>query len=352
MAAGTFLVAALLLLFLPYDTQQDVAAALRSSILRPFVLAQEGLTEARARTVEVHQLRSRLDSMAAVVSSRTTLEEENRRLRGLLSLASRLGPSYVPATFLRPGTAGSESTFILDLGRDEGVESQAPVITRHGLVGVVREVEPTSSIGMDWTHPDFRASAMTADGTTFGMVESRRGDFREEDRLVLNGTAFHATLDQGTVVVTSGLGGVFPRGIPIGRVQGLADADAGWRKSYWLEPFAPPGSVTHALVATRQVTQGRAVATRDLSAAWPPDSVMTASELHLLSRRRRDSLAALGDSLRVLRSVVERLQSQDSIRRSLQADTTAPVRPRPPLPTGEGSGGGGEGSTSGSGGGG
>ena len=116
----------------------------------------------------------------------------------------------------------------------------APVIDRHGLVGVIREVRPDLSVAMDWTHPDFRASAMLADGTAFGMVETRRGDFREMDRMILNGTAYYESVPEGVAVLTSGLGGVFPRGIPIGTVDGVADVEGRWRKSYWLRPWCSP----------------------------------------------------------------------------------------------------------------
>jgi len=138
---------------------------------------------------------------------------------------------------------------------------------------------------------------MTLDGTTFGMVESYRGDFREEDRLVLNGTAYHTTLEEGTVILTSGLGGIFPRGIPIGEVQGLANSDAGWQKSYWLEAFVDPAAVLHVLVRVDP-------AVADLSYVWPSDSVFGAERLLEEERREVEWMTALADSARMLRELV------------------------------------------------
>ncbi len=79
--------------------------------------------------------------------------------------------------------------FLVDVGGDDGVREGAPVVSAHGLVGKIREVRPRSAVGMDWTYPDFRVSAMLVDGSAFGIVENVRGAFREEDRLMLNGTA-------------------------------------------------------------------------------------------------------------------------------------------------------------------
>ena len=119
---------------------------------------------------------------------------------------------------------------------------------------------------MDWTHPDFRASAMLVDGSAYGLVDREREDFLESDRLVLHGIPFNEQVVEGTLVVTSGLGGVYPRGIPIGRIAGLAQTEGDWRKSYYLEPVVLPGSATHVLVLTDS-------AGVDVSAVWAQDSI-------------------------------------------------------------------------------
>jgi cell shape-determining protein MreC len=134
-------------------------------------------------------------------------------------------------------------------------------VSAHGLVGVIREVQARSAVGIDWTHPDFRANGMLEDGSAYGMVENVRGEFREDDRLVLNGTAYHEQIRSGARVLTSGLG-VIPRGIPIGRIDGTADVEGTWRKSYWMRPSVEPGSVTHVLVAVSG-------APRDVTEMWP-----------------------------------------------------------------------------------
>lgn len=300
--AGGFLLLSLVLLALPDPAQQQTAALLRATALRPFVWTQEMLVRTRQQAEDNALLRARLDSLVARSAARSGLDEENRRLRGLLSLSSRLSGEWTSASLLRPGTTGSESMFLLNAGEAEGVSVNAPVLTRQGLVGIVREVRQTTSIGMDWTHPDFRASAMDADGVAYGLVEAFRGDFREEDRLRLTGTVFHVDLEPGTAIVTSGLGGVLPRGIPLGRVVEVAQADAGWRKSYWLEPLVDPGSVTHVLVGTDPpISLAPDDPTSGPGPAWPADSILTLRESRSLDSARRDSLSLLRDSLQELK---------------------------------------------------
>lgn len=302
--AAVFLIAALTTLYLPDAAQESVAGALRGSVLRPFLATQEGLVEARMRAQDVERLQAQMDSLTAIMATQQALADENRTLRRLLELESRVGPAFRPASVLRPRSPGSESMFYVDLGADAGVRQGAPVVDRHGLVGVIREVLPTSAVGMDWTHPDFRASAMLADGTGYGVVENRRGDFREMDRLVLNGTAYYESVPEGVAVLTSGLG-VFPRGIPIGSVAGVADVEGRWRKSYWLRPMVAPASATHVLVAVGEIAE-------DLSFAWPVDSLLTREEAIFRERAHADSLAALTDSVSALRARLLQLQRPDS----------------------------------------
>ena len=239
-----FVVASLLVLYLPVGPQQQLASLVRRSVLRPFVMTQEGLARRRVHAAETEVLQQQLDSLAAVLSDQTTLGEENDRLRRLLELSERLSVSYVAASVIRPGTPGSESMFLLDVGARAGVAANTPVIMGRGLLGVVRESRENNAVGMDWTHPEFRASAMTLDGVVYGLVQATRGLFREADRLLLDGIPFHEELMPGTVLVTSALGGVYPRGIPIGTVLEEAEARAGWRRSYWLQPFVSPGEAT------------------------------------------------------------------------------------------------------------
>lgn len=264
--AGVFLVLALSTPFLAPQTQQSISTVMQVSVLQPFTEIQRRFEVSRLRAENVDSMTARIDSLSAMLSTHAALVDENRTLRTLLGLAERAGVEYLPATVLRPGTPGSESMFLVDVGREDGIDTGSPVVGPFGLVGVIREARSRDAVGMDWTHPDFRASAMIEDGSAFGLVERREGGFREEDRLMLNGIPFNQGVTNGALVVTSGLGGIFPRGIPIGRIDGLAEQQGDWRKSYWLAPVVEPGAATHVLVLTGRTDD-------DVSMVWALDSI-------------------------------------------------------------------------------
>ena len=248
-ALGAAIVLIGLVLFaLPADYVRPFQHAIRNTVLKPFLLAQATIAMRRATSIDVHELRAQRDSLGALVAAEATLAEENQRLRGLLGLRARGGSSFIPAEVLKLGVSGAESTFMLNVGRAEGVRPGSPVLAPEGLVGVVMDVQQHTALALDWTHPDFRASAMTVDGKAYGIVEPRRGRYREEDLLALTGAPFHTDLQPGTPVVTSGRGQVYPRGIPLGVVLGIEDADTGWRKSYLIRPAVRPEAVVHVLI--------------------------------------------------------------------------------------------------------
>lgn len=263
MLAIGVVVLALILYALPTEYQSPVREGLRATVLRPFLAFQERVGQRRGRSVDVGAIRAQRDSLAALVTAQASLAEENQRLRSLLALQERAGDAFIPADVLRVGMLSAESTFMLDVGSADGVRVGSPVLTPDGLLGVVWSVDEHQAQAIDWTHPEFRVSAMTADGLAYGIVEPRRGQHPEEALLAMTGAPFHIDIPPGRRIVSSGRGGVFPRGIVVGTVLGIEEADTGWRKSYLLRPAVRPEAVAQVLVGV-----GRDGGAADLSALW------------------------------------------------------------------------------------
>ena len=139
----------------------------------------------------------------------------------LLGLGTRLEWGFVPAEALH-GTAPSEelvTTLTLTAGSTAGVTRYSPVVAPEGLVGTIQTADPTMSIAILYTHPDFRASAMAADGSAFGIVypHAQRGERRRRlhARAARRADA-RSQLKPGTLIYSPGSAARFPRGIPIG----------------------------------------------------------------------------------------------------------------------------------------
>lgn len=248
LATLLLVVASMILMRLPEGAQHAVGHAVRSSALQPFLAVNGSVNRYKARATDYDRLRAQYDSLLTRVAARHTLAEENRQLRGLLILPQQRPAQFVPVTVVRPGTTAAGSVFYIDAGAAEGISRFDAVVTETGLLGQVQDVRAGSATAFDWSHPDFRASAMSADGSAHGLVEPSRGDHREQDLLLLRGTAYLSGLEAGDEILTSGRGGTLPRGVLIGWVTRVAETSAGWSRSYYVEPAVHPGAATHAAV--------------------------------------------------------------------------------------------------------
>jgi rod shape-determining protein MreC len=241
------LVVSLVVLALPEGLRLPIASALRRTVLLPVVTAERQAALSREGRQDVRALRAQRDSLALAAALLPDLRAENAQLRGLLRLRGRLGYGYVGAEVLHQTGLADGMTLLLSVGRGEGVALLAPVVAPAGLVGAVLSVDAHTSVAMAWSHPDFRVSAMVEGGRIFGLVAARPGETAGEV-MELTGIAYRDTLPLGTLVVTSGLGGIFPRGIPIGTVQGRLSETAGWERTYLLKPAVHPAQVSHVMV--------------------------------------------------------------------------------------------------------
>ncbi|HEX5634332.1 MAG TPA: rod shape-determining protein MreC, partial [Gemmatimonadales bacterium] len=268
---------------------------------------QQQAERARSAFLTRDQTMARMDSLAVRAMRLASLEQENRQLRSLVGLGGSLGWGFVAADAIYGRLVGDEeSTLTLSAGSDAGIARYSPVVAPEGLVGGVRTVEPSTSVAITWTHPDFGVSAMSVDGGTFGFVKAHLREEPERFLLELQGVAFRTTLPAGTLIVSSGLGGVYPRGIPIGTVLSELRTSEGWARTYLLRPAVRPSEVSHVMVLTPARAQAgvegvwRSVAAADSAArriAAVGDSIRRDSLAIVARRLAADSARRLADSL-------------------------------------------------------
>jgi rod shape-determining protein MreC len=241
------LVLSLVALALPEALRRPIAGALRATVLAPVLAVERQAVISREQRQSTVRLRAERDSFALAAAFVPELKAENAQLRALLKLGGRLGYGFVDAEVLHQTGPSDGLTLVLSAGRRDGVEALAPVVAPDGLVGMVLSVDAHTSVAMAWTHPDFRVSAMVEGGRLFGIVASRRVETSGE-MMELRGIPYREGVPPGSLVMTSGLGGVYPRGVPIGSVQGVLNDSAGWERTYLLKPAVHPAQVSHVMV--------------------------------------------------------------------------------------------------------
>jgi len=232
---------AFVLLGLGPESALVVTRTLRSTVLRPFLMTHD-LFRTRAGLISrVEQLGHERDSLAVEAQVVSSLHLENRRLRSMLILPPREFGTYFIAELL-PGRphGGESSRFLLNTRAIAGLATPLAIATPKGLLGVVRTTSGTTGVGDYWTHPDFRVAVVTDDGVATGIVRPFV-TMDGEQLMLLEGVPFQTDIPTDTPVVTSGLGGIYPRGLAVGRVLAEYEEQLGWTHSYLLEPSVRPG---------------------------------------------------------------------------------------------------------------
>src|SRR5262249_14940580 len=196
-----------------------VAAALRRTIVAPPVGLQRGSERWRSAWTSGERQQLVIDSLAMRATRLQGMQVENDQLRKLMGLGTRLEWGFVPAEALHSTTPndGLVTTLTLTAGSTAGVARYSPVVSSDGLVGTIRNADPSMSIAILYTDKDFAASAMSADGNAFGIVYPHPARVGGGDAymLELRGVPTRVNLKPGTMIYTSGLGGTYPRGITI-----------------------------------------------------------------------------------------------------------------------------------------
>src|SRR4029078_1728308 len=113
----------------------------------------------------------RRDRLALAAARVPTLEADNDRLRQILGLGSKLQWGFIPAQALQGRGGAEDLTLTLSARSRAGIRERSLVVAPEGIVGMVQTVDPSMSLAILFAHPDFRVSAMSADGSAFGIVQ-------------------------------------------------------------------------------------------------------------------------------------------------------------------------------------
>jgi cell shape-determining protein MreC len=238
---------------LPVGLRDPIASGLRRSVLLPLLQLQtesELLRTSRARFAEVVAER---DSAALAATFIGELRAENARLRSLLGLTARMATGFVPAEVLHQAVPTEAFTLTISAGTHQGVRVLDPVVAPDGLLGIVSAVDPTTSEVVTWAHDRFRASGMSADGSVYGILAPHPTTSSGVWLMELRGVPYRQHVPLGTTILTSGLGGILPRGIPVGTIVDTTVAGTGvnamqWERTFLVLPAVPPGAVSHVMV--------------------------------------------------------------------------------------------------------
>lgn len=211
--------------------------------------------EAIVHTYEENKrLKARLEEYASTQAELTDVRAENNRLREIVEKQESLR-SYQPihATVISRNPDQWEEKIIIDKGSAHGIEKNMAVLTANGLIGkIILVTEFTSTVELLSTeNRNFRVAVeIPGETPVFGLLE---GYDRVRKELVMKRIDSSQTVEVGQQVISSGLGGIFPKGLLIGEVTEVSTEDYGLTKIAYIRPAGKFSLLDHVMVAKRNM---------------------------------------------------------------------------------------------------
>jgi rod shape-determining protein MreC len=227
LALGAVTLLALLILSLPPRVTAHLKLTIGSLFLPLFGLANttqqlpadlaDSVLPRRELFQQIDRLRRENEQFKAQAIQTAAIARENDQLRSLFGWQQQAPWKLKLANVVMRDPANWWRTVQIDLGSRDGLRENLPVLTVEGLVGRVSSVGLTRSQVVLIGDPNCHVSALVENPAHDTGIVSASGplDTSLVDLTYLSGSA---SLKPGQNVITSGLGGVFPKGIPVGQV--------------------------------------------------------------------------------------------------------------------------------------
>ncbi|CAM3936269.1 rod shape-determining protein MreC [Lederbergia lenta] len=200
---------------------------------------------------ENKKLKARLEGLAKLEQEISDLKRDNDELRDVLGKTDNLRDyTAIQATVVSRTPDRWYDKIIINKGEKSGVKPDMAVITAKGLVGkVINTSKMTATIELlSSDNTKNRVSAQIQGSEVYGLID---GYDREKKLLMMKDLPIDKKIKKGQNVITSGLGGVFPKTLDIGKVKELQVDQYGLTQIAYIEPSADFYGFEHVMVIVR-----------------------------------------------------------------------------------------------------
>lgn len=223
---------------------------------------QETLSELEA---ENEQLRTRNAELEEA-------EQTATRLQALLDLQDTYDLQSTAARIISGSTDSWTSTVTIDKGTSSGLSVGMPVTSSSGVIGQIIECSATTSTVRLVTDESSSVSAMVQSSRAQGMLNgSASGE------VTLDMIRTDQTVEVGDTVVTSGLGGVFPKGLPLGKVTSVEKNPGSLYYTIIVSTYARTENYEEVLVIT-SLTESQIATSEDVAEADAQETSTTTTD--------------------------------------------------------------------------
>lgn len=213
--------------------------------------AIDAVEDATASESTLSALRDRNAELTELVTKAEEYRLEAERLEGLLNLKSTYGFEGIGARVIGRSTDAWNQTVTIDAGTDDGVGAGLTVMGPSGVVGQVVSASSGSATVRLLTDPQSGAAAMVQSSRAEGVV---RGSLN--GLMYLENVGDDVSVNIGDVVLTSGLGGSYTKGLLIGTVVRVDGSTADATRKIIVSPNESASAFEEVIVVTSAASDG------------------------------------------------------------------------------------------------
>lgn len=201
------------------NQQTIIARSLTMYVFFPFQITLDKITQINNIYSENKRLKREVTQLNATVALLKEQAVENNRLRSLLEFGQEFTFDLVPARVIARDPSVSFRSVVINTGLKDSIQQWMPVVSERGVVGKVVQVLNGISMVQLLRDPSNRTSVMVQRPRTVSILETENGsDFYIRCRT-------HEDIKTGDTIVTSGLGGIYPRGFRVGVISKITDVN-------------------------------------------------------------------------------------------------------------------------------
>ena len=214
----------------------------------------ENVEDVKRTYEENKKLKAKLDTTADLSVVVKNLEDENKKLRELTGKEKSRGDyTEVQASVVSRNPDKWYDLVAIDKGAQQGIKKDMAVVTPKSLVGRVKSASQfTSSVELlsSMSRTNRVSAIVQGQENIFGLIE---GYDKEKQLLLFTKISSDAKVEKDQLVVTSGLGDIFPKGLAIGKIVDVQPDPYGLTKTAYVKPSADLNDVEHIIVAKRDM---------------------------------------------------------------------------------------------------
>ncbi len=230
----------------PEATQKGIVSTALASVFYPAQMVISSVNEFRSVVHENEMLKEENAKLRQETYYASEALQELARLHTLVRFDDKWDYPIVTARVVGHNPGRFLTTLVINRGTARGVKEDMPVFSMNGLVGKVSKTSLTHSRVQLLVDPNLKLSVLERRTRVVGFLESVDG------RTLSAMIPTHAGVKVGDTLITSGLGGIFPKGIPVGTVERIRPSDLEVMQLMDVVPFQEFSSLEEVFVMGKE----------------------------------------------------------------------------------------------------